>query len=85
MHEFQLEQVFQNLIGNAIRYRSNLPPRIQIAVERRGEEWLFSIQDNGLGIEPQFREQIFGIFKRLHTATRISRHGNGSCDLQEDY
>ncbi len=77
MHEFQLEQVFQNLIGNAIRYRSNLAPRIQIAVERQGEEWLFSIQDNGLGIEPQFREQIFGIFKRLHTATAYPGTGMG--------
>jgi hypothetical protein len=67
MHEFQLEQVFQNLIGNAIRYRGDLSPRIEIAAVRQGEEWLFSVEDNGIGIEPRFQEQIFGMFKRLHT------------------
>ncbi len=77
MFEFQLEQVFQNLIGNAIRYRSHLPPRICIAAARQGGEWLFSVQDNGIGIEPQFQEQIFGIFKRLHSAAEYSGTGMG--------
>jgi PAS domain S-box-containing protein len=77
MFEFQLEQVLQNLIGNAIRYRTALPPRIHIAASRRGEEWLFSVQDNGIGIEPQFKEQIFGIFKRLHTEAEYSGTGMG--------
>jgi PAS domain S-box-containing protein len=77
MHEFQLEQVFQNLIGNAIRYRGELPARVHIAAKRHGEEWLFSVQDNGIGIEPQFREQIFGIFKRLHSAARYPGTGMG--------
>jgi PAS domain S-box-containing protein len=77
MYEFQLEQIFQNLIGNAIRYRSDLPPRICICARRQGQEWLFSVQDNGIGIDPQFKEQIFGIFKRLHSAARYSGTGMG--------
>jgi hypothetical protein len=77
MHEFELEQVFQNLIGNGIRYCSNLPPRIRVAAERQGDEWLFSVQDNGIGIKPQFQEQIFGIFKRLHSASEYPGTGMG--------
>jgi PAS domain S-box-containing protein len=77
MYEFQLEQVFQNLIGNAIAYRGKEPPRIRIAATRRGEEWLFSVQDNGIGIEPEYREQIFGIFKRLHGTAEFSGTGMG--------
>lgn len=77
MYPFQLEQVFQNLVGNAIRYRSGVAPRIRIAAEPRGKEWLFSIQDNGIGIDPQFKDQIFGIFKRLHSAAECSGTGMG--------
>ncbi len=77
MFEFQLEQVLQNLIGNAIRYRGDLTPRIAVAAIRQGEDWLFSVQDNGIGIEPQFREQVFGIFKRLHTEAEYSGTGMG--------
>ncbi len=77
MFEFQLEQVFQNLIANAIRYRRDVPPRISIAAERQGEEWLFSVQDNGIGIDPQFQKQIFGIFKRLHSASEYPGTGMG--------
>ena len=69
MHEFQLAQVFQNLIGNAIRYRKDLPPRVHIAAERQGDAWLFSVKDNGIGIEPQYKDQVFGMFKRLHSTT----------------
>jgi light-regulated signal transduction histidine kinase (bacteriophytochrome) len=77
MYEFQLEQVFQNLIANAIAYRGDEPPRIQIAAVRQGREWLFSVQDNGIGIEPQFQEHIFGIFKRLHSTAEYSGTGMG--------
>jgi light-regulated signal transduction histidine kinase (bacteriophytochrome) len=62
----QLGQVFQNLIGNSIKYRSEEPPKIHISAEERDDDWLFSVRDNGIGIDPQYHEQIFGIFKRLH-------------------
>ncbi|MCZ2080068.1 MAG: PAS domain S-box protein [Bryobacterales bacterium] len=62
----QLAQLFQNLIGNAIKYRSSAPPRIHIQAESRKGEWMFSVQDNGIGIAPEYRERVFGIFKRLH-------------------
>lgn len=65
MHETHLLQVFQNLIGNALKYRSVRPPRIQIAAVRQGSECVFSVQDNGVGIAPQYHDRIFGVFKRL--------------------
>jgi PAS domain S-box-containing protein len=77
LHEIHLDQLFQNLIGNAIKYRSAEPPRINVAAERRGEEWVLSVQDNGIGIAPDYREYIFGIFKRLHTAAEYSGTGIG--------
>jgi len=77
MHEFQLEQLFQNLIGNAIRYRSQEPPQILVAAERSCDEWIFSVQDNGVGIDPRFKEQIFGMFKRLHRWTDCPGTGMG--------
>ena len=64
--EIQLTQVFQNLIGNAIKYKSDAPPKIEIAAEETPEEWIISVTDNGIGIDPQYSERIFGIFKRLH-------------------
>ena len=77
MYEFQLGQVFQNLIGNAIRYRGSAPPRIHVAAHRQGQEWLFSIRDNGIGIDSRFKEQIFGVFKRLHTSAEYPGTGMG--------
>lgn len=77
MHEFQLEQVFQNLIANSIRYRKDLPPRIKISAVLQDNNYVFSVQDNGIGIEPQFREQIFGIFKRLHSGAEYPGTGMG--------
>jgi len=64
--QVMLTQVFQNLIGNSIKYRGEQPPRIRIAAERNLEGWLFSVRDNGIGIDPQHAERIFGMFKRLH-------------------
>jgi len=64
--EILLLQLFQNLIGNAIKYRSDEPPEICISAEARDGAWVFSVEDNGIGIEPQYVEYIFGVFKRLH-------------------
>ena len=77
MPAFQLEQIFQNLISNAIRYRGEAPPRIQIAALAKGAYWEFSIRDNGIGIAPEYKEQVFGVFKRLHSATDYPGTGMG--------
>jgi PAS domain S-box-containing protein len=77
IHAFQLQQLFQNLIGNSLRYRSSEPPRIHVAAELRDGEWLFSVQDNGIGINPKYKEQVFGIFKRLHGAAEYPGTGMG--------
>jgi signal transduction histidine kinase len=72
-----LEQLLQNLIGNALKYRSNQPPEIHIAAHVKDEHWLFSVADNGIGILPEHQERIFGIFKRLHTADQYPGTGMG--------
>jgi PAS domain S-box-containing protein len=77
IYEFQLEQIFLNLIANAIRYRTDAPPEIAVAAELRGADWVFSVRDNGIGIEPKFHDQIFGVFKRLHGAAEYSGTGMG--------
>jgi PAS domain S-box-containing protein len=64
--QVRMVQLFQNLIGNAIKYRTGDPPSIQITARRCDEDYLFEIQDNGLGIPPEYAEQVFGVFKRLH-------------------
>ncbi|MCW5982017.1 MAG: PAS domain S-box protein [Bryobacteraceae bacterium] len=64
--ESRLTLLFQNLISNAIKYRGEAPVRIRVAAARRGREWLVTVADNGIGIDPEYREQIFGLFKRLH-------------------
>jgi PAS domain S-box-containing protein len=63
----QLRQVFQNLVGNALKYRGNDPPSVVISAERQPGEWLFSVRDNGVGIDPRQAQRIFVIFQRLHT------------------
>jgi light-regulated signal transduction histidine kinase (bacteriophytochrome) len=72
----ELIQLFQNLIGNAIKYRSNAP-RIHISAEQRDGEWLFQISDNGIGIDPLQFDRIFQIFSRLHSSDAYSGTGIG--------
>ena len=73
----QLMQLFQNLIANAIKFHSKKPPEIHISVSRLEEEWLFSVKDNGIGIEPRFSDRIFVIFQRLHTRDEYPGTGMG--------
>ena len=77
MREFHLEQLFMNLIGNAIRYRGEAPPHIHVGAAKSGNMWTISVRDNGIGIDPQYKEQIFGIFKRLHSAAEYPGTGMG--------
>jgi PAS domain S-box-containing protein len=72
----QLIQLFQNLIGNAIKYRSNTP-HIHVSAERKDREWLFSVSDNGIGMDPRQLERIFDIFQRLHTRDEYAGTGIG--------
>jgi two-component system, chemotaxis family, sensor kinase Cph1 len=73
----QLLQLFQNLITNAIKFRNNNKPEIKINVQENEDHWLFSVQDNGIGIDPQFKERIFVIFQRLHTRDEYPGTGMG--------
>jgi light-regulated signal transduction histidine kinase (bacteriophytochrome) len=73
----QLIRLFQNLLVNSIRYRSAEPPRVQIAAHHAGKEWLFSVRDNGIGIDPQYAEKVFGIFKCLQPRDKASGSGMG--------
>ncbi len=77
IHEGRLAQVFQNLIGNAIKYPREEPPRVHVGAEVRGGFHVFSVKDNGIGIPPQFAEQIFGLFKRLHGQDQYPGSGVG--------
>lgn len=62
----KLAQLCQNLLANAIKYRGDQPPRIRVRADRQGRQARFSVEDNGIGIEPEYHEQIFTMFKRLH-------------------
>jgi len=76
--EIQLIQLFQNLVGNAIKYQNSGVPQVQIGATRTiGKKWTFSVQDNGLGIEPQYFEKIFGMFQRLHKREEFAGTGIG--------
>ncbi len=73
----QMGQVLANLIDNAVKFRAADPPRAHLAAERRGDEWVVSIRDNGVGIEPRFFERIFIVFQRLHGMSEYSGTGIG--------
>jgi len=68
-HNPHFMQLFQNLIGNALKYRSERPPRIHVSAVKEGGNWRLGVADNGIGIDPQYHPKIFGVFKRLHGST----------------
>jgi len=74
---FQVVQLFQNLIGNALKFRAKRNPCITISAEQKGREWLFSVFDNGIGIGEEHKDLVFKIFQRLHTRTEYPGNGVG--------
>jgi nitrogen fixation negative regulator NifL len=78
MHDnLLLVQLFQNLIGNAMKFHVEMPPRIHVSAGQKGDEWVFAVRDNGIGIDPQYAERIFTIFQRLHTREEYAGTGIG--------
>ncbi|MBJ6724182.1 sensor histidine kinase [Geomesophilobacter sediminis] len=76
--QMQLLQLIQNLIGNAIKFRKKeTPVRIRISAQRQGNDWLFGVHDNGIGIAPRFSIEIFDVFRRLHTRQEYQGSGIG--------
>ena len=77
IHEFELEQLFQNMIGNALRYRGEATPKVHVEAALIADGWCFSIRDNGIGIHPEYTEQIFELFTRLHSTSEYPGTGMG--------
>jgi PAS domain S-box-containing protein len=78
VHAAQLQQLFQNLIGNAIKYRKQgVRPIVQVSAQPENGKWRFAVKDNGIGIDPEFKDRIFGLFQRLHTQRQYSGAGIG--------
>jgi light-regulated signal transduction histidine kinase (bacteriophytochrome) len=75
--ELELGQVIQNLISNAVKFRSDQAPRIDISAEREDGMWKFSVADNGIGIDAKFSERIFQMFQRLHERGKFDGSGIG--------
>jgi light-regulated signal transduction histidine kinase (bacteriophytochrome) len=74
----QLRQLFQNLIGNGVKFvAEGVTPRVRVAAERAGETWRIAVEDNGIGIDPQNAEKVFGMFQRLHTRDEFEGTGIG--------
>lgn len=69
--------VFQNLIGNALKFNGETPPEVRVTAERDGDDWVFSVSDNGIGIDPEYAERIFALFQRLHTRNAYPGTGIG--------
>jgi chemotaxis family two-component system sensor kinase Cph1 len=76
-NESQMTRLFQNLIANSIKFRGEKKPVIHISAKQKNHEWLFSIRDNGIGIDPEFNDRIFVVFQRLHTRQEYEGTGMG--------
>ncbi|MBI3461994.1 MAG: PAS domain S-box protein, partial [Planctomycetes bacterium] len=81
--ETELVRLFQNLIGNAVKFRGDRPIQVHVGAQRQGDDWLFSVLDNGIGIEPQYWKRIFGIGERLHSKTKYPGTGFGLAICQK--
>jgi PAS domain S-box-containing protein len=77
LQDFRLEQLFQNLISNALRYQRDARPEIKVSAVPEDNGWRFAVQDNGIGIAPRYKEQIFDLFKRLHSVAEYPGTGMG--------
>jgi light-regulated signal transduction histidine kinase (bacteriophytochrome) len=83
VEEVHLQQLFQNLIANSLKYHSEAPLRIQVTAQPGREMWTLSVSDNGIGIDPKYHEHIFGLFKRLHGGSKYSGSGMGLAICQK--
>src|SRR5262249_32772538 len=73
----QLVQLVQNLIGNAVKFRGGQAPVVAVEARRQDSQWLFTVRDNGIGIDPQYHERIFVLFQRLHSQNEYPGTGIG--------
>jgi light-regulated signal transduction histidine kinase (bacteriophytochrome) len=73
----QLGQLFQNIVGNALKFHSDAPPCVHVAATSNGTHWCFSVRDNGIGFEPEYADRIFRMFQRLHERGRYAGTGIG--------
>jgi len=73
----QMGQLFQNLISNAIKFRRDIPPQINISAASQKDSWLITVSDNGIGIKPQYKDRVFEIFQRLHSRSKYPGTGIG--------
>lgn len=73
----QLVQLWQNLLGNAIKFQGEDSPRVHVSAEKKGHEWIFSVKDNGIGIAPEYHDRIFLVFQRLHSRSEYPGTGIG--------
>jgi len=76
-NELRLSLLFQNLLSNALKFQDSASPRIHVSAQRQGTEWVFSVQDNGIGIEPQYAARIFEVLQRVPTRREYPGTGLG--------
>src|SRR4029453_1617475 len=76
-HAYQLQLVFQELLDNALKFHNDIPPKIRVWAEREAGGWRFAVRDNGIGIDPQYQGQLFGLFRQLQRYTAYPGTGMG--------